>query len=290
MRYQAILAAVEAGCVSARPLAISPAALADPAPCSVRSDSALPRSALDEADEQSDDDEADAPLGEERDDERSQTKYSVRPPRLPLRACAACVSFEADAQSTLRPPAPPQYTWFHVIFIMASMYVAGLLTDWCVLLYLPLLPLLRIADARSWPSRPQARAPRDRPGRPERCLHRPVPGRHVDARRQLVGLHRPLPLEPVRPPSSPAARSPFAVDDASRLTRPTALARLGSPRSCCPTASATSERPPPLSFLFRAAHFDDEHPRARDARGRPAFAPTCTQSASVGGLEGDLGA
>lgn len=33
--------------------------------------------------------------------------------------------------SLLTPPAClRKYTWFHVIFIMASMYTAGLLTDW----------------------------------------------------------------------------------------------------------------------------------------------------------------
>lgn len=71
MRYEAIKAAVEAG--------------------------ALPSSALDEPES---DDEDDETVGEERDDERSGTKYN--------------------------------YSWFHVIFIMAAMYVGGLLTDWKV--------------------------------------------------------------------------------------------------------------------------------------------------------------
>jgi uncharacterized membrane protein len=70
MRYQAILAAVNAG--------------------------SLPASVLDEPED--DDDEIEATLGEERDDERGGTKYN--------------------------------YSWFHVIFVMAAMYVAGLLTDW----------------------------------------------------------------------------------------------------------------------------------------------------------------
>ena len=66
MRYQAILAAVNAG--------------------------SLPASVLDEPE----DEEA----TEERDDERGGTKYN--------------------------------YSWFHVIFAIAAMYVAGLLTDWYV--------------------------------------------------------------------------------------------------------------------------------------------------------------
>jgi uncharacterized membrane protein len=70
MRYQAILAAVNAG--------------------------SLPASVLDEPED--DDDDIEATIGEERDDERGGTKYN--------------------------------YSWFHIIFVMAAMYVAGLLTDW----------------------------------------------------------------------------------------------------------------------------------------------------------------
>ncbi|GMK55036.1 hypothetical protein CspeluHIS016_0200920 [Cutaneotrichosporon spelunceum] len=73
MRYQAILAAVNAG--------------------------SLPASVLDEPED--DDDEIETAMGEERDDERSGTKYN--------------------------------YSWFHIIFAIASMYVAGLLTDWAVI-------------------------------------------------------------------------------------------------------------------------------------------------------------
>ncbi|EAU85557.1 membrane protein [Coprinopsis cinerea okayama7 len=69
-RYQALLAAVEAG--------------------------AIPASALNEFD---DDDEEDV-VGEERDDEKTGTRYN--------------------------------YSWFHIIFCIASMYVAMLLTDWNV--------------------------------------------------------------------------------------------------------------------------------------------------------------
>ncbi|EJD53006.1 TMS membrane protein/tumor differentially expressed protein [Auricularia subglabra TFB-10046 SS5] len=72
-RYQALLAAVEAG--------------------------AIPASALDEEDDLEDED--DGPTGEERDDERTGTRYN--------------------------------YSWFHLIFVMGSMYVAMLLTDWNVL-------------------------------------------------------------------------------------------------------------------------------------------------------------
>jgi len=69
-RYQAILAAVQAG--------------------------AIPASALDEED----DDDDFGPSGEDRDDEKSGTRYN--------------------------------YSWFHVIFVMAAMYVGMLLTDWNV--------------------------------------------------------------------------------------------------------------------------------------------------------------
>ncbi|KAF8150591.1 serine incorporator/TMS membrane protein [Crassisporium funariophilum] len=69
-RYQALLAAVEAG--------------------------AIPASALDEEDEE-DDEEV---VGEMRDDERTGTRYN--------------------------------YSWFHIIFAIAAMYVAMLLTDWNV--------------------------------------------------------------------------------------------------------------------------------------------------------------
>ncbi|WVQ77734.1 hypothetical protein IAR50_007424 [Cryptococcus sp. DSM 104548] len=73
MRYQAILAAVNAG--------------------------SLPASVLDEPED--DDDEIEAAMGEERDDERAGTKYN--------------------------------YSWFHIIFAIAAMYVAGLLTDWAII-------------------------------------------------------------------------------------------------------------------------------------------------------------
>jgi len=70
-RYQAILAAVQAG--------------------------AIPASALDEEFQE---DEYGDVVGEERDDEKSGTRYN--------------------------------YSWFHVIFVMAAMYVGMLLTDWNV--------------------------------------------------------------------------------------------------------------------------------------------------------------
>ncbi|GLB40572.1 putative serine incorporator (Serinc) [Lyophyllum shimeji] len=69
-RYQALLAAVNAG--------------------------AIPASALEEEDSEDEDDV----IGETRDDERSGTRYN--------------------------------YSWFHVIFAIGSMYVAMLLTDWNV--------------------------------------------------------------------------------------------------------------------------------------------------------------
>ncbi|KAG6826759.1 hypothetical protein H0H92_014549 [Tricholoma furcatifolium] len=67
-RYQALLAAVNAG--------------------------AIPASALDEEDS----DDEDGVVGDTRDDERSGTRYN--------------------------------YSWFHIIFAIAAMYVAMLLTDW----------------------------------------------------------------------------------------------------------------------------------------------------------------
>ncbi|KAJ7582460.1 serine incorporator/TMS membrane protein [Mycena floridula] len=78
-RYQALLAAVEAG--------------------------AIPASALDEEDESDDEDI----VGEGRDDERSGTRYN--------------------------------YSWFHVIFAIAAMYVATLLTDWNIVSQQPILKL-----------------------------------------------------------------------------------------------------------------------------------------------------
>lgn len=86
MRYQAIVAAVNAG--------------------------SLPASVLDEPEDE--DDEIEAAIGEERDDERGGTKYNVSPP----------------AQSLASSAHTRQYSWFHIIFVMAAMYVAGLLTDW----------------------------------------------------------------------------------------------------------------------------------------------------------------
>ncbi|KAF8490290.1 serine incorporator-domain-containing protein [Gautieria morchelliformis] len=71
-RYQALLAAVEVGAITV--------------------------SALDEEDVE---DEDDGIAGEERDDERTGTRYN--------------------------------YAWFHAIFLMGAMYVAMLLTDWKVL-------------------------------------------------------------------------------------------------------------------------------------------------------------
>ncbi|QRV89754.1 membrane protein [Ceratobasidium sp. AG-Ba] len=75
-RYQALLAAVEAG--------------------------AIPASALDE----DEDDEDGTIAGDERDDERTGTRYN--------------------------------YSWFHIIFVMGSMYVGMLLTDWNVVSTRPL--------------------------------------------------------------------------------------------------------------------------------------------------------
>ena len=60
----------------------------------------LPASALEDSDQDDSDDEG-APGALDRDDERSGTRYN--------------------------------YSWFHIIFCMAAMYVAMLLTDWSAL-------------------------------------------------------------------------------------------------------------------------------------------------------------
>ena len=57
-------------------------------------------------------------MGEDRDDERTGTKYNVR--------------IQVSSGEELSPYNFLQYSWFHVIFIMAAMYVSGLLTDWYV--------------------------------------------------------------------------------------------------------------------------------------------------------------
>jgi len=59
---------------------------------------AIPASALDEEQENDDDDDSGSPVGDERDDERTGTKYN--------------------------------YSWFHIIFVLGCMYVGMLLTDW----------------------------------------------------------------------------------------------------------------------------------------------------------------
>ena len=73
LRIQALMAAVEAG--------------------------SLPASALDDSDDEEEEDEG-APGANDRDDERSGTRYN--------------------------------YSWFHVIFCLAAMYVSMLLTHWYV--------------------------------------------------------------------------------------------------------------------------------------------------------------
>jgi hypothetical protein len=74
----------------------------------------IPASALDEL---SDEDEDTGPTGEERDDERNITKYNV--------------SFVTPIPNFLRSYwGFPQYSWFHVIFVLGCMYVGMLLTDW----------------------------------------------------------------------------------------------------------------------------------------------------------------
>lgn len=72
--------------------------------------SAIPASALDEEEDEEEDEE----LGETRDDERTGTRYNV---------CSRSCSI--NQLLNLK-----QYSWFHIIFAIAGMYVAMLLTDW----------------------------------------------------------------------------------------------------------------------------------------------------------------
>ena len=58
----------------------------------------LPASALEEDNDQSDNDDDNIAKDDDNDDERKGTKYN--------------------------------YSWFHVVFILAAMYVSMLLTDW----------------------------------------------------------------------------------------------------------------------------------------------------------------
>jgi hypothetical protein len=58
----------------------------------------LPPSALDDMDDSDEDSDDGFGGGDDRDDERSGTRYN--------------------------------YSWFHVIFVMATMYTAMLLTNW----------------------------------------------------------------------------------------------------------------------------------------------------------------
>lgn len=74
--------------------------------------SAIPASALDEDFDEEDNDVS----GEERDDEKSGTRYNVSTPHLIPLVPNLTLFY--------------QYSWFHVIFIMGAMYVAMLLTDW----------------------------------------------------------------------------------------------------------------------------------------------------------------
>jgi len=40
---------------------------------------------------------------------------------------------------------PKQYSWFHIIFVLGAMYVAMLLTDWCVYQLRRAIPHLTLA-------------------------------------------------------------------------------------------------------------------------------------------------
>jgi hypothetical protein len=78
--------------------------------------SAIPASALNE--EESDDE--DEVLDDNRDDERSGTRYNVSYPHV------------SPSNPSYNPRLYIQYAWFHIIFAIAAMYVAMLLTDWYI--------------------------------------------------------------------------------------------------------------------------------------------------------------
>lgn len=81
--------------------------------------SAIPESALYEEQHEDDDDE---PQGEDRDDEKTGTRYNV---------CHLSFLSTSCCRSLLILPGF-QYSWFHIIFAGGAMYVAMLLTDWFV--------------------------------------------------------------------------------------------------------------------------------------------------------------
>jgi hypothetical protein len=58
-----------------------------------------------EDDDEDDDEDVGAPGAADRDDERTGTRYN--------------------------------YSWFHIIFVMATMYTAALLTNWQVFFFSP---------------------------------------------------------------------------------------------------------------------------------------------------------
>lgn len=120
-------------------------------------DRSLPASVLEE-DEEDEDGGAD-----ERDDERTGTRYN--------------------------------YAWFHVIFIMATMYVAMLLTNWYAFFPPSLLPSSRVVplpDLDHVPLCPQERRlgrfPSRRLGRSQSRQDWSLARRDVDEDRQLVAL------------------------------------------------------------------------------------------------------
>lgn len=106
----------------------------------------IPASALDET---SDDEDEGAPGALDRDDERTGTRYN--------------------------------YSWFHVIFCMGAMYVAMLLTNWCV--------LCDLSDGTHLLSWAQERRHGCRGGRRKGLRQDwPVFSRHVDANRLKLDL------------------------------------------------------------------------------------------------------
>ena len=114
----------------------------------------LPASALDEDSDADDEVDEGAPGASDRDDERAGTRYN--------------------------------YSWFHIIFCLAAMYVSMLLTDWSVFRLLHSKACLMEAAAEQERSHAyQCDGRRNGRLRPHRSIRR----RNVDANRQQLALY-----------------------------------------------------------------------------------------------------
>lgn len=148
-RYQALLSAVEAG--------------------------AIPASALDEDDE----DEDAGPAGDERDDERTGTRYNVSTRARPLtqQLTSGCSTRGSISSSS-----------WGACTLACSSPTGTFPRPICLLLLTP------SQERREHPATRQHRLSRPEP----RYLHRPFRNSHVDAHRIQLGLHRALHLESCR--------------------------------------------------------------------------------------------